>query len=185
MKTLKKTDQVASDVTLRTPPANERSDEPDEGVDFSSAPLELKNIVVPIDFSKISRKALEYAVPLAKHFGAKITLLHAIKPLPYPSELAFVPDRESFPIQPLEEQLADLAKHAFEPELLSQIRVTVGEPFDVITNVARELKADLIIITTHGYTGLKHVLMGSTAERVVRYAPCPVLVVRKVEHRSA
>ena len=52
----------------------------------------------------------------------------------------------------------------------------------MITNVARDCKADLIVITTHGHTGLKHVFMGSTAERVVRHAPCPVFVVRKCEH---
>ena len=53
-----------------------------------------------------------------------------------------------------------------------------GAGFDSITSVARERGVDLIVITTHGYTGFKHVLMGSTAERVVRHAPCPVLVVR-------
>ncbi|HEY5893163.1 MAG TPA: universal stress protein, partial [Chthoniobacterales bacterium] len=154
------------------------TDGSDERGDFVPGLLELKSILVPIDFSEISRSALEYAVPFAKRFGAKITLLHAIAPLPYPSELAFAPNREAFPIQPLEEKLADLAKQAVDSELLNETRVDMGEPFEVISKVARESKVDLIIITTHGYTGLKHVFLGSTAERVVRHAPCPVLVVR-------
>ena len=61
--------------------------------------------------------------------------------------------------------------------------VQVGSAFEVITNIARDYEVDLIVLTTHGKIGLKHVFMGSTAERVVRHAPCPVLVVRKHEHK--
>jgi nucleotide-binding universal stress UspA family protein len=59
--------------------------------------------------------------------------------------------------------------------------VRLGHPYQEITDAARELKVDLIVISTHGYTGLKHVLLGSTAERIVRHAPCPVLTVREKE----
>jgi universal stress protein A len=151
-------------------------------VELVPATLKLKRILVPIDFSKISQKALEYAVPLAKQFEAKITLLHAIEPRPYPMDLTYVPMGEGFPIKPLEKELNKLAKNTIEPQLSKEVIVRVGTAFEVITNVARDCKADLIVITTHGHTGLKHVFMGSTAERVVRHAPCPVFVVRKCEH---
>lgn len=185
MKIFKTTKQADAGSHLETPPAEERQDQPAEHIESIPAVLELKSILVPIDFSDISRKALAYAVPFAKRFGAKITLLHVIAPLPYPSELAFAPSREGFPIQAVEEKLADLAKQTVDLDLLNETRVNMGEPFEVITRVAREAKIDLIVITTHGYTGLKHVFMGSTAERVVRHAPCPVLVVRSVERESA
>jgi universal stress protein A len=169
-------------------------------VQLVPATLKLKRILVPIDFSKISQKALEYAVPLAKQFKAKITLLHAIEPRPYPMSLTYgtprahthwssrlmakeaVPMGEGFPIKPLEKELNELAKNTIEPQLSKEVIVRVGTAFEVITNVARDCKADLIVITTHGHTDLKHVFMGSTAERVVRHAPCPVFVVRKCEH---
>ena len=144
--------------------------------------LKLKSILVPIDFSKISQKALEYAVPLARQFGAKITLLHAIEPQPYPADLTYVPMGKNFPTKPLEEALNELAERTIEPRFLKDVIVRVGTAFEVITNVAWDCEADLIVITTHGHTGLKHVFMGSTAERVVRHAPCPVFVVRKCEH---
>jgi universal stress protein A len=153
-----------------------------DAAELVPAILKLKRIFVPIDFSKISQKALEYAVPLAKQFEAKITLLHVIEPLPYPMDLTYVSMGESFPIEPLEKELNTLAKKTIEPQLLKEVIVQVGTAFEVIINVARDCEADLIVITTHGHTGLKHVFMGSTAERVVRHASCPVFVVRKCEH---
>jgi len=68
-----------------------------------------------------------------------------------------------------------------EPALMEKILVRYGRSFNEIADAARMLKANLIIISTHGYTGLKHALLGSTTERVVRHAPCPVLVVREQE----
>jgi universal stress protein A len=151
-------------------------------VELAPSTIKLTSILVPIDFSKISQKALDYAVPFAKQFGAKITLLHAIEPPPYRRDLTYLPMGERFPIAPLKKELDTLAKKTIEPELLNDVIVQLGAPFEVITNVARDAKADLIIITTHGHTGLRHVFMGSTAERVVRHAPCPVFVVREHEH---
>jgi universal stress protein A len=149
----------------------------------SSEPvLKLKSILVPMDFSKISEKALEYAVPLAKQFGAKISVLHVMEPPPYSIDLTYLPMGEGFPIGSMKKELEALATKTIEPNLLKDVIVQIGTAFEVITNVARDLEADLIVITTHGHTGLKHVFMGSTAERVVRHAPCPVLVVRRHEH---
>ena len=91
-------------------------------------------------------------------------------------------DGRRFSIERIEEELNALAKRMIEPELLKEVLVRMGPAFEEITNVARDCEADLIVITTHGCTGIRHVVMGSTAERAVRHAPCPVPVVRKREH---
>src|SRR5438046_2829865 len=73
-------------------------------------------------------------------------------------------------------------REAIKPRLIEKTLVRFGKPFQEICDAARGLKVDLIVISTHGYTGLKHAVLGSTAERVVRHAPCPVFVVREQEH---
>jgi nucleotide-binding universal stress UspA family protein len=146
-----------------------------DAVELVPAILKLKSILVPIDFSKISQKALEYAVPIVKQFGARITLIHAIEPPPYSVDLTYVPMGEGFPIGPLKKELDALAKNTIGPEFLKEVLVRVGMAFEVITNAARDCKADLIVITTHGHTGLKHVFMGSTAERVAGRTRMPRL----------
>jgi universal stress protein A len=168
--------------TLKEPQRPDRVSATGERTEFVVPTLKLNSILVPIDFSKISQRALTYAVPLAKEFGAKITLLHAIEPPPYPIELTYLPMGEGFPTEAVKKELDAFAKNMIEPELLKDVIVQVGIAFEVITNAARDFKADLIVITTHGRTGLKHVFMGSTAERVVRHAPCPVFVVRKQDY---
>ncbi len=145
------------------------------------AVLKLKKILVPLDFSDTSEKALQYAVAFAKQFGAKITLLHVIEPLPYPGDLTYLPLGEVIPSGPAKARLREIAQKAIEPELLGQTLVQIGLPFEIIAAVAQQESVDLIIITTHGRTGLKRVFLGSTAERVVRHAPCPVLTVREKE----
>jgi nucleotide-binding universal stress UspA family protein len=144
----------------------------------------IKSILVPMDFSAESEKALAYAVPFAALFGAKLTLLHVVEPVG-------VPDfAKSFPLAMENDKLmAECKRHLervvkdieLESNLLEKVLVRYGRAFDEIAGAARMLKADLIIISTHGYTGLRHVLLGSTTERVVRHAPCPVLVVRPRE----
>ena len=144
--------------------------------------LTLKNILVLIDFSDTSRKALQYAVPFAKQFEAKITLLHVVDLPMYPQEFGYLLVDESQAFDGQKKSLADLAARTIAAELLAQTIVRRGFAWDTVVAVARETQADLIITTTHGYTGIKHVLMGSTAERIVRHAPCSVLVVREREH---
>jgi nucleotide-binding universal stress UspA family protein len=140
--------------------------------------LALKQILVPIDFSSTSRKALRYAVPIAKEFGAKLTLLHVIELPSYTGEPAYVGLDLTVTRRDLEKRMKDLAARILPPEIRASTLVELGVGFETITTAAKELSADLIVITTHGFTGLKHVLMGSTAERVVRHSKCPVLVVR-------
>ncbi|MGA3269211.1 MAG: universal stress protein [Verrucomicrobiota bacterium] len=132
-----------------------------EAVKPGELALNIQEILVPTDFSDYSKKALIYGASIAKRVGAKITLLHVVEP-----------PVTSYPY----------AGYPFNVELL--IRETlcrVGLPYQEIANTAAALKSDLIVIATRGRTGFAHALLGSTTERVVRHAPCPVLVVRERE----
>lgn len=150
--------------------------------DAAPGGLKLARILVPIDFSVMSRKALQYAVPFARRFGAKITLLYTVENVPESESRSYSQENMERVMVSARRRLDSLARTAVEADLLDVVMVHVGIPFDVITGVARTRNVDLIVISTHGYTGLKHVFLGSTAERVVRHAPCPVLVVREREH---
>jgi nucleotide-binding universal stress UspA family protein len=74
--------------------------------------------------------------------------------------------------------MTDLARRHVREDVLDKILIVSGKPFERIVKAAGDLKADFIVMATHGYTGLKHMLLGSTAERVIRLAPCPVLTLR-------
>jgi nucleotide-binding universal stress UspA family protein len=148
----------------------------------SLTPLRIKSILVPLDFSPPSAKALGYAVAVAKQFKAKLTLLHVVEPVATPDFAS------SFPLAMEDDKLMAAAKSELEGAVqkariprgtVEKILVRFGRAFHEIASAARTRKVDLIIISTHGYTGLKHALLGSTTERVVRHAHCPVLVVRQ------
>lgn len=148
--------------------------------------LKLKKILVPVDFSDFSKKALHYALPFAEQFDASITLLHVVEPVIYPVDYAVVPpameDANLALAREAREKLARLGQENIEANhLRAETIVVTGHPYQEITRIAKERNIDLIILATHGYTGLKHVYLGSTAERVVRHAPCPVLTVRDRE----
>ena len=148
-------------------------------------PFSPKKILVPIDFSKVSKDALPWAVLLARQFGSTLTLLHVVEKFPIDYTLA---DRGLDLIGRAEEQAAgDLKAMASSLARSSGVDVSThvrgGSPYDQICDAAKTMGADLIVLTTHGYTGLKHVWLGSTAERVVRHAPCPVLAVRQFQRR--
>ena len=146
--------------------------------------LELKNILVPLDFSDFSLKALRYAVPFARQFGATLTLLHVVELPAYTPELpnppAFPPEHDEAVVS----QLESIRQAEIPEDLPVNTIVCHNFVFDGILDAAREIAADLIVTTTHGRTGLMHLLIGSTAESVVRKAPCPVLVVRDPEVAS-
>lgn len=146
--------------------------------DKLSAAFHLKEILVPVDFSDCSRKALMYAIPFAKQFDATITVVH-VAPYFIQSPAIVVDD-----VQLLDECRKGLDKLVHELSGLVKVRAAfrVGNITSKIVEVAQETHADLIIISTHGNSGLMHVFLGSTAEKVVRHAPCPVLVVREKEH---
>jgi nucleotide-binding universal stress UspA family protein len=142
-----------------------------------------KRICCPIDFSDASRAAMEVAADLARRFGAELVLLHA-----YPIPGYTFPDGSVVASPRMMQDLADQAQKHLEEwradaeKLMGGPRVTaekaVGEPAAEILEAARDARADLIVMGTHGRTGLEHALMGSIAERVVRRAHCPVLTVR-------
>lgn len=145
------------------------------------ASLKLSKILVPVDFSEESKKALNYGLGFARQFGATLVLLHVVEVIVYPGEIGY----GSFMPPMTEETLAANAKARLETMAKEitlptpvQTLVRLGSPFTEIVAAAKDEDLDLIVIATHGYTGLKHVLLGSTAERVVRHAPCPVLTVR-------
>lgn len=155
------------------------------GSDYRAAPaFALKRILVPMDFSVCAKKALAYALPFARQFGAEITLLHVVQVNYYAGDFGSVDVSilENEMRSAAERSLADLAANDLPPELTCTHLVRTGRVVTEIVNVAKESNADIIILSTHGHTGLKHVLLGSVAENVVRHAPCPVLIVRQQEH---
>ncbi|MCZ7636962.1 MAG: universal stress protein [Verrucomicrobia bacterium] len=137
----------------------------------------LQRILVPTDLSRPAAQALRYAVPLARQVGGKITLLHVLEWPVVPAEVGALMTDEARLTRGAEQAMADLANATVPRELLGRIVVRVGRSYEAIARAARDLKMDLIVQATHGRTGVRRVLLGSTAERVVRHAPCPVLTV--------
>lgn len=134
--------------------------------------FKLKRVLVPIDFSRSSKKALHYAISLARDYRAGVVLLHVVKP-----ELATD--------QLLQGRQAELEK-IVRQEVRGRVPVTtvvkVGEFVREIIDLAAARVIDLLLISTHARAGYPDLFLGSDAERIVRYAPCPVLVVREQEH---
>lgn len=143
----------------------------------------LNKILVPIDFSECAKKALRYALPLASQHGAALTLLYVVPANYAVGEYGGI-DYASLEAEMRasgERQLASLIVDEIGERVPADPLVQCGSPAAEIVAVARRMPADLIVISTHGHTGLKHALLGSSAEYVVRHAPCPVLVVREHE----
>ena len=144
-----------------------------------------RKIIVPVDFSPSSQNALEHAVRCAEEFGADLMLLYVLEALPCAS-LSGITDAMAFWESDFESAAKKLRTVADEAGNGSTVdirwKIRAGVPAHEIVEFAKENDADLIVIATHGHTGWKHFCIGSTAERVVRAAPCPVLVVRQKEH---
>ena len=138
-----------------------------------------KHILVPTDFSEPAERALELAMTVAERFDSKVTLLHAtwIPPVAYGGYAESL----SWPIDDMtkaakQELDAVLAKAKTRLPTIDGL-VTFSEPSQTILDVARDRRADLIVMGTHGRRGLSRVLLGSVAERIVRLSPVPVLTV--------
>lgn len=142
----------------------------------------LKRMLVPVDFSDCSKKALQYAVPLARQFGAEIVLVHVVQPYVPVPEMTEV-DWELIAAQMRRGGERELGR--LRESILDDIRVRtvvrMGRPDLEIVKAADDLGADLILLSTHGRTGLGRVFLGSVAEHVIRFAHCPVLTVRERE----
>jgi nucleotide-binding universal stress UspA family protein len=142
---------------------------------------------VPTDFGEHSQNALNYGAALADKFRAELTVLHVVPeaPLVLPDTVLAVPP----PAPPTDQLRADaqaaLDRLTRDPRLdglAVHTALAQGDPVEEVLRFAAERTIDLIVIGTHGYTGLTHLLTGSTAEKVVRRAPCPVLTVHHPEH---
>lgn len=148
---------------LKTPPAHE--------------------ILVPIDFSSASRATLLRAVGLAKALRGQLTLLHVSEPPTYGGSMSELPGSlpPQIPIAPekLARRLQVLARRSVPAALAGEILVGEGVAGETIVAVARQRRCRLIISATHGYSGMKRMLLGSTAEYIVRHSPCPVLTIRR------
>ena len=137
-----------------------------------------RNILCPIDFDANSPAALEFAGKIAQETGGRIYLLHVV-----PWTVAAVPIDASQVLAELKQsattRLQQLAREKLTGTVANEIVVTVAtNPGSEVVRIARELKADVVIMATHGRKGLSHLVLGSVAERVVRESPCPVLTLR-------
>jgi nucleotide-binding universal stress UspA family protein len=145
---------------------------------------QISRILVPTDFSTDAENALDYAIGLALTLSAEIHVLH-VRHFP---ALMIVPDQIAKPESFWDEmhraaleRLDELLRRVTERGVMARIHMQEGPPASVVVKVSRELPADLIVMGTRGHTGLKHVALGSVAERVVRLAPCPVITLRGEE----
>jgi len=155
--------------------------------------IRIKNILVPTDFSDFSKYALDYALTLAQTFEARITLIHVtpekdldairqISPYLEPGRLEeLLKQRESEDRKQLDEFISSEMQKGIKTETIHR----VGTPFLEIIKAAREKEVDLIVMATHGRSGLSHILFGSVAEKVVRKSTCPVLSIRPPGHEFA
>jgi nucleotide-binding universal stress UspA family protein len=148
--------------------------------------MQIRKILVPLDFSALSKEALLWAIDLARRYDASLTLLHVYQPisfalpegyvLPTPSVLA---DLEVSLGKSLDDARRDVEEKS---GMRVDTKLLQGAPFAEIVRLAREGSYDLIVLSTHGRTGIRHALLGSVAEKVVRKAQCPVLTVRPSGH---
>lgn len=147
--------------------------------------MTVQRLLVPVDFSADADHAVEYAIGLASTLGAHVTLLHVMQSPTWGGvdlDVTF-PHAYSTFIQHLEAEVTRnmeaYVERVTEAGLVGDMAVVHGVPFQEILEAARIRQIDLIVMGTHGRTGLQHILLGSVAEKVVRLAPCPVLVVRQ------
>jgi universal stress protein A len=148
-------------------------------VNDANREFSLKEILVPVDFTECTDKALSYALPFARQFGAGLTLLHVVEPVIGASSEAVLVNVNSD--EGAERELARM-KARVEKQAKCQTILRKGNAASEIIGVASERNCDLIILSTHGRTGLDRLISGSTSEKVVRRAGCPILVVRPHEH---
>ena len=141
-----------------------------------------QHFLVPLDFSEYANQALDYAIKLANKLGARLTLLHVVQSLPMGGvdmgvtlPYTYIQDLEAEIMESLNNYLERVTAAGLEGE----VAMVHGVPFHEIIEMAKAQHVDLIVMGTHGRTGFQHVLLGSVAEKVVRLAPCPVLVARQ------
>jgi universal stress protein A len=169
--------------------------------------MDIQKILVPIDYSGESQQALQWGASLAGKYGAKLLLLQAMPKAVervFPEGAGFVSPTSSFSegmavgsqsfgrqsiivdsVDRTQTELRDFADKHLKEAVPMQVRVAVGKAAEEILRVAREEKVDLIVMGTHGRTGVRHLLLGSVAEEVTRHAPCPVFTVHSGRDAAA
>ncbi len=144
--------------------------------------LAISHILVPIDFSVHSKNALKYAIPLAEEFSASLHLVYVVEPTIYPADLGFgqvvLPGVEDELRQKAADELRQLIEQEIGPGITATSSVRTGSPHQEILDEADEQHVDLIVVASHGHSGVEQILFGSTADRIVHNAKCPVLTVR-------
>lgn len=145
-----------------------------------------KELVVPTDFSEYSLQAIDYGVEIAKNFGSHVSLVYVVEPLLQAADLTWTTvdfeELNEAHRQSAEKQLEKLAAERFAEGIGCDAVILFGKPFVEILKYAKEKNADLIVMATHGRGAISHLLLGSTAEKVVRKATCPVLTVKHPKH---
>ncbi|MBU4445959.1 MAG: universal stress protein [Candidatus Marinimicrobia bacterium] len=143
----------------------------------------LKKVLCPIDFSEHSLKALKIADEMAKTFHAEIFLVNIIPPIPsvptppHPFVFDIPKYQDSLEINS-KKSLDDIAKKHVSSGIKVHQIISCGDPAQEIIKIADENDVNLIVVATHGRTGLKHMIFGSVAEKIIRHASCPVLTKR-------
>jgi nucleotide-binding universal stress UspA family protein len=153
----------------------------------------ITRILAPVDFSPGSKAALDYALLFADRFKAELTILHVWE-IPHtlrPDLMVWLEGSDRLPMENILLKQAREEMDAFMAQLPAEVRGRVatraeqGNVVRTIVNIAENEGFDLLVVGTHGRTGLAHVVMGSVAERVVRNATCPVLTVRMPKNKDA
>ena len=154
--------------------------------------MRVKRILVPIDFSPASQRALDEAIDLGRSLHAKLTAMFVLPPLRYPYTIEFMGAAVGLGLivdaqrKWAQREVANLAGRLAKRGVKCEALLQQGPPQKRIVETAKRIKADLIVMSTHGRTGVSHLMLGSVAERVVRTAPCAVLIVRHTaRQRSA
>ena len=142
--------------------------------------VEFGKILIPTDFSESAENASLYALSLAEKYGSKIYVVHVIEPFTYTSDLGIdMGDQYQVMEATAKRFLDDIVTSIKEKNIDVEGILLSGEPFVEIIKYAKQEQVNLIIMSTHGRSGIEHMLLGSVAEKVVRKSPCPVLTVKK------
>ena len=151
--------------------------------------IAFKELLIPTDFSEYSMRAIDYGVEIAKKFDSHLTLVYVVEPLLQAADLTWTTvdfeELNKAHKETAEKQLAKLVEERIPKGIRCDSVILFGKAFVEILKYAREENADLIVMATHGRGAISHLLMGSTAEKVVRKASCPVLTVKHPKHLFA
>jgi universal stress protein A len=146
--------------------------------------LRFTKVLVSTDFSEAGDKAVPFAFRLAKDHGASVVLAHVVDAMPVPSPLYAhyypipTPEQISGAQESARKALRERIPASYRDAVASEVAVGQGDPARELLRIAAEQNASVFVISTHGRTGVKHLLLGSVAEKVIRHATCPVLVIR-------